>query len=320
MDKLEKPIICVSKCLGFENCRYNGQMSKSSFIEKLEPFVKFVTVCPETSIGLSTPRDTLRLVNREGNTKILQPSTKMDLTASMCEFSKEFLSVYDDIDGFILKSRSPSCGIKDVKVYKGADRGSAFSKGTGIFAEIIKEEYPEFIIEDEGRLTNYKIRENFLTRVYTLYRFKKVKSEYSIKKLEEFHYKNELLLMCCNTKEYIILNNILKKDDIYSNYKVINEYEKHLKKCIKISAKYTSRIKILKYALNFFKKDINKEEEIYILDSIDKYKNGNLPFSTPLYLIKSYAVRFNIEYLINQTFFKPYPDNIMEVRDSGKSI
>ncbi len=178
--KFVKSNVIVSKCISFEACRYNGLIIKSDFVEKLEDHVDFYPVCPEVEIGLGIPRDPIRIIEVEGKLRLYQPATGLDITNEMKKFIDEYLDETDDIDGFILKNRSPSCGIKAVKVYQGFGNSKTKSRA-GFFGNAVLERFPYLAIEDEGRLRNLKIRENFLTKLYILADFRKVKESKSLK-------------------------------------------------------------------------------------------------------------------------------------------
>jgi uncharacterized protein YbgA (DUF1722 family)/uncharacterized protein YbbK (DUF523 family) len=317
-----KPTIIVSKCLGFEPCRYNGQMEKDEFIERLKQYVDIKTVCPEVSIGLGIPRESIRIVASKEveNLKLMQPKTGIDVYKSMKEFSEEFVNNVHDIDGFILKSRSPSCGIKDVKVYSSIEKSASSVKGKGIFASSVLNKFPNLAIEDEGRLRDYKIRDHFLTKLYIMSEFRAIKKEASLSNLIKFHSNNKLLLMSYNQKELKILGSILGNQK-HSNFdEILKQYEEHLGMALSKAPRYTSNINVLIRSTQYFSDKLTSKEKAFILDLIEKYRNERVPLSTPLYVIKSYVVRFDEENLINQTFFEPYPEALVEVRDSGKSI
>ncbi|RMF90465.1 MAG: DUF523 domain-containing protein, partial [Nitrospinota bacterium] len=123
MTEESKPVVVISKCLEIAPCRYNGEMITDSFVQKLAPHVTFIPVCPEVEIGLGVPRHPIRLVTSQGETRLIQPATGQDLSASMQAFSRDFLSTLDEVDGFILKSRSPSCGLRDSKRYPTVEKG-----------------------------------------------------------------------------------------------------------------------------------------------------------------------------------------------------
>lgn len=173
---LAKPVIIVSKCLGFAHCRYNGLIITSEFVEQLKPFVEFHPVCPELEIGLGVPREPVRVVDSKGQMHLVQPATGIDCTAKMQNFIERFLLAEKEIDGFLLKSRSPSCGIKDVKIFAGIENNYTTRKAAGFFGNAVLTKYPQMPVEDEGRLINFKIREHFLTRIFTAVRFNKIRN------------------------------------------------------------------------------------------------------------------------------------------------
>ena len=170
-----KPRVVLSRCLEIEACRYNGQGIRSSVVRLLDPHVDYVPVCPEVEIGLGVPRDPIRveragdgegatLDSEHGPLRLVQPSTERDLTERMLGFSESFADTTGEVDGLLLKSRSPSCGIQDVKVYAG--EAPVTGRGTGLFAAVMRDRYPHTAMEDEGRLTNAEIRHHWLTRVW----------------------------------------------------------------------------------------------------------------------------------------------------------
>jgi len=166
MREFVKPVVIISKCLGFAHCRYNGQIIPDEFVEKLKPYVEFRPVCPEVEIGLGVPRDPIRVILTDEKFRLIQPATGADVTGKMVDFAESFLNSADEIDGFILKSRSPSCGLKDVKIYTGLMDDNFVSKGSGFFARAVLDKFPNLAIEDEDRLKNYTIRKHFLTTLF----------------------------------------------------------------------------------------------------------------------------------------------------------
>lgn len=313
--KFIKPIVVISKCLGFEPCRYNGVMETNEFIKKLSNYVEFKTICPEMSIGLGVPRNPIRLVKDKEYIKLLEPKTGKDYSKDMMIFTQGFLKNIGEIDGFILKSRSPSCGIKDVKVYSNINKGGNSVKGKGMFANCIIDTYTNLPIEDEGRLRDFKIREHFLTKLYVLSNFRQIKKKKDLTLLKEFHNVNRLLFKAYNNKQFKEANNIVKKN----NKDIFEKYEEKLNLIFARTCRFTSKINVLLGVLEKFKDKLTEKEKNFMLDSIEKYRNGNMPFSVPLNLMKSYIIRFEDE-LLNQSFFMPYPEELFEIRDSGKMI
>lgn len=315
-----RPVIVVSRCLGFEACRYNGGIEKDSFIENLKDYVDFITVCPEVDCGFTIPRDTIRIVEMNNKLELVKPKTGEIVTEKLVNFSDKFLNELSDIDGFILKTKSPTCGHKDAKIYLTIEKGAANRRGKGLFVQRITEKYPNSIIEDEGRLTNFKIREHFLTRIYVLASFRNAKKSNDKEELKKFHLKNSLLFLAYSQKYSKILDSLIFDDESFNSNNIFMQYENYLLKLLERAPRYTSNINVLLKSLEQFKENISQDEMQFIWNTIDKYKKGLVPFSVPLYLVKGYLVRFDLEYLLNQSFFMPYPEELIQVNDSGKLI
>lgn len=318
MHEFNRPIILASKCLGFDACRYNGQMVKYDFIEKLKIYADFVTICPEVEIGLSTPREAIRIVKEE-EIRLIEPKNKVDYTENMRRFSYKFLEDFGEVDGFIFKSRSPSCGIKDVKIYNSTQNATLSNKGKGFFAEAAMQIFPDKAIEDEGRLKDFNIREHFLIKLFALGDFRRVKKLNCEKELLNFHKRNFLLFSMYNKKQNRMLDNILENMKDVGLEETKKNYERHLLLVFARAPRYSSKLKVLKMSLENMYDRISIKEAELINDSIEKYEKGQLPFIVPLYLIKCYFVRFE-EDLFNQSIFEPFPHGLVEMRDSGKVV
>jgi uncharacterized protein YbbK (DUF523 family) len=158
----------ISRCIDFDSCRYDGQVIRASLREELEPYVDFVPICPELEIGLGVPRDPVRLVRRAGAAHMVQPSTCRDVTAEMESFSNDFLTNVGAVDAFILKSRSPSCAVRDAKVFHADDDGAAFDRGPGLFAARVLERFPHAAVEDEAGMNDSGRRDRFLKKAFAL--------------------------------------------------------------------------------------------------------------------------------------------------------
>lgn len=163
--KWPRPVVVVSQCLGFAAVRYNGLMLADDFVSALTRYVEFVQVCPEVGIGLGVPRDPIRIVDT-GTQRLVQPSTRRDLTVVMQAFAGEWLGSLRKVDGFILKARSPSCGIADVKTFQSMETETPTGTGMGLFAEEVQRRFPDAAIEDECRLKDPVVRREFLIRIF----------------------------------------------------------------------------------------------------------------------------------------------------------
>jgi uncharacterized protein YbgA (DUF1722 family)/uncharacterized protein YbbK (DUF523 family) len=313
-----QPRVVVSRCIEFASCRWNGLRIASDVVKGFIPFLDFQPVCPEFEIGLGVPRAPIRLVSIDEDLRLLQPATGRDVTDDMSSFARAFLDDVVEVDGFILKSRSPSCGIKDVKVYPGIGKQSAVARGAGFFGSAVLDMFPGAAIEDEGRLTNFRLREHFLTKLYTLASFRAVKAARKMGRLVSFHTENKLMLMACSQKELKILGRIVANPEHRSVDAVLADYECHLHAALRGPARYTSNINVCMHALGYFSKELSGREKGFFLDSLERYREGKVPLSVCLNLVMSWIVRFEEQYLIGQTFFQPYPKELVEISDSGK--
>ncbi|SMB92544.1 Uncharacterized conserved protein YbgA, DUF1722 family [Desulfonispora thiosulfatigenes DSM 11270] len=323
MQNFHKPNIVISNCIEHEACRYDGSMIKNSFIEKLKSHVNFSTVCPEVGIGLPIPRDTLRVVNIDDIEKIVISKTGEDVTEKMKQFSDDFINNLnnDEIDGFILKGKSPSCGIKDVKVYTSTEKGPALpKKSSGIFANIALDKYPNILVENEGRLTNYNIREHFLTRIFTQAMFREIKKKKSMKDLIDFHSNNKYLLMAYSPGNLKTLGKLVANNDKNEIGQILREYEFYLNKALSMVLKPMRNVNMLLHLFGYFSKELSSNEKAFFLDKLEKYSAKQVPLSVPVAIINSWVMRFNNEYLANQTIFEPFPSELIEVTDSGKGL
>jgi uncharacterized protein YbgA (DUF1722 family)/uncharacterized protein YbbK (DUF523 family) len=318
MREFVKPKVVVSKCIEFENCRYNGLAVSSDVVRKLEGHVTFRPVCPEVEMGLGIPRDPIRLVMLEEKVRLIQPASEADVTQKMEDFTGRFLNSIEEVDGFILKSRSPSCGIKDVKIYSGIGKGMSASKGKGYFGNAVLERFPHLAAEDEGRLTNFKIREHFLTRLFALAGFRDMKRKKSMKEVVRFQAENKLLLMAYNQNELRMLGRIVANHEKRSTDEVLKNYESHFFGALARPPRDMSNINVLMHALGHFSEGLSSREKSFFLNSIEEYRDERIPLSVPLNTLKSWAVRFEDDYLMKQTFVEPYPFELVEITDSGK--
>jgi uncharacterized protein YbgA (DUF1722 family)/uncharacterized protein YbbK (DUF523 family) len=317
MSIFPKPTVVISRCLEFDRCRYNGQVIPDTFVRSLKDFVDFQPVCPEVSIGLGIPRDPIRIVS-EGDKKILyQPATGRDITSEMERFTKEYLNSLKEVDGFILKHGSPSCGLKNVKVYSGREQVTRTFKNSGFFGGKVLEVFPGFAIEDEGRLKNFTIREHFLTSIFALARFRKIRRG-SIQQLIDFHTKNKLLLMAYSQTRMRAMGRIVANREGIDIGTLISRYEDELRNALNRPPPFTSMINVLQHALGGFSDDLSKEEKRFFLNSIEEYRDERIPLNTLLYILKTWSIRFNNQYLLSQIFMEPYPRELVSITDSGK--
>lgn len=308
---MRKPKIVVSECLYGTKCRYDGQGYNDKVIQSLKDYVDIQTVCPELAIGLSIPREPIRIeMNKENEEyRLVDYNSKNDYTNQMTEFSEEFINGLDDIDGFILKSRAPTCGLKDAKVYYRGNKCSIRSNENGFFSQKIIDKYDYLPIENEGRLKNYNIRDNFFTRIFFINNLKNNKN------IIEFHKNNLLLLKSYDEESTNEVSDILNENRMEDQ---VHQYKEKVLNIVSNQRKKENKLSIIIKVFEKYKNMLNEEEINMFNGLIESYENQRIPFSTLEVVIKMYATRFKDKDILNQTFFYPYPENLINITDSGK--
>lgn len=315
-----KPLVVVSRCLGFDACRYDGSRLAEPFVSKLAPFVEFIPVCPEAEIELGTPRPPVRLVAHGETVRLVQPQRGRDVTESMTAFGKSFAGGLDEVDGFILKNRSPSCGFRDAKIYPDGGGGPSASRGPGIFARTVLERFPQAAIEDEGRLRNLPIREHFLTRLFALARLRAARAEGSMRTLVRFHTEHKLLLMAFSPKHLRLLGKAVANHERLDAERAWNAYASSFPAALARPPRRASHVNALMHALGYFSDGLGAREKTHFLGVLERYREGRHPLSTAVAVVRSWIARFERSYLEGQRFFEPYPAELGELTDSGKGM
>ena len=314
------PRIVVSKCLGFSACRYNAQVIRDQTVQMLSPFVEFVPVCPEVEIGLGVPREPIRVVEEEkGNPILYQPATGLDVTARMREFTEGFFRNLGPVDGFILKSRSPSCGPWNVKSYASKENPGAAGKGQGYFGKAVLDSFPGVPVEDEGRLRNFTLREHFFTSLFTLARFRSLRRKGEQHgSLVRFHTVGKLLFMAYNQAAMRRLGKITANHEGLPAREVWNRYEEELAGIFEAPPKFTNMINAFQHAFGGMSDKLEASERTFFLNTLEEYRDERIPASTVLHLLEGWAIRFGNNYLLEQLLLAPYPRGLVDITDSGK--
>ena len=319
--KFAKPIVLVSKCLEFDACRYNGMRLNAPLVYKLKKHVDFIPVCPEVAIGLGTPRTPIRMINVEKNLRLHEVWTSRDLTDKMNNFSSDFFDSLDVIDWAILKSRSPSCGLSDAKIHNW-DSGLEKIENlkAGFFAKFLHKKFPLVPKQDEGRVLNYRIREEFLTKIFTLAEFRELKEQKNIWSLIKFHTKHKYLFMSYSQSDLNRLGNVLACHDKTNYDEIEAAYEKYLQELFLENKTQKNFLNAIFHVFWYFKKCISSEEKQFFLDTIELYKEERIPTSVVIHMLKWWAIAHKIDYILQQSIFFPYPEDLIELSDSWKKI
>jgi len=319
-----KPNLFISACIEFDSCRFDATMISDEFVRRLAKLVNVIRVCPEMMIGLGSPRSALRLVERkEESLKLLESKSGIDYTDKMMDFSRKYVEKIKDknIDGFIMKAKSPTCGVRTVKIYYDTGKSHAKSaKNPGMFGKMIMDTFPNVPVETERRISNFNIRDRFFVEIFTLAAYRDIKTRLKIKELVNFHTVNKYLFMGYNQMTLKSMGNIVANHNHNTPEEVFNEYEIQLRKLLAVEQTLKKRINVLTHVYGYFKDDVSALEKEFYFSMLDDFLNSKLPYSSVLSLLESWAIRFNQTYLVNQTIFNPYPKELITVLDSGKSL
>ena len=313
-----RPIILISKCLEHDACRYNGEMIHHGFINRLKSFVTFKPVCPEMEIGLGVPRDPVRIVVMNDRMELLQPLTDTWFTREMESFCESCLSSLVDVDGFILKNRSPSCGFADVKQFQGTSKSAGSRKGAGFFGGEVLKRFPGYPVEDEGRLNNFFLREHFLTALFAMARFREMRRKQEISDLLQFHQDHKLLFMAYNQNRAKKLGQICGNQKQLGLDQVFESYLDEMKQLFAKPPHFGSMINALMHAFGGISKGLSADERQYFLQAIEEYRDERIPVSSLIYLLRSWAIRFQKDYLRDQVLLDPYPSDLIDLTNTGK--
>lgn len=324
MGQFVKPTVFVSGCIEFDSCRFDGTMIASDYVKRMKEVVHVIHACPELAIGLGAPRESIRLVKRaEEDIKLLSNVKGLDHTAAMNEFTNRYLSGLQQkqVDGFLLKAKSPTCGVGDVKIYQDTGKAQLESaRNDGIFGGKIRELFPDYPIETERRISNYTIREEFFTAIFTMASFRAVKSDFAFKKLVQFHSSNKYLFMSYNQNTLRSLGQVVANHNKLSNEDVLLKYEAILRQMLKQGPTKKRRINVLYHIYGYFKNLLSTSEKEFYFDAFDDYVDHRMPYSNVLTILRGFAVRFSEEYLLQQTVFQPFPKELLVVTDSGNKL
>lgn len=299
----------ISSCLLGEKVRYDGGHKHDKYLtQTLGSFVEYVPVCPEVECGFGIPRESLRLVGDSEAPRLVTSRTQKDVTDRMTTWAEKRIKELsrEELCGFIFKSNSPSSGMERVRVYN--ESGMPVKKGTGLFARAFMESFPLIPVEEEGRLHDLGLRENFIERIFSLKRWRELlKKGKRAGLLVDFHTRNKLLCLAHSEKHYRMMGRLVagaSKTDIDHVYA---EYERLLMEALRLKSTRRKNGNVLQHMMGYFKKQLSPDEKQELLDIIDKYKEGHIPLIVPVTLLGHYVRKYNQGYLAMQTYLNPHP-------------
>lgn len=302
--------IGISACLIGENVRYDGGSKTSNFcVNDLGQHVKFKPFCPEVAIGLPTPRPTIRQISKGDLISVSRPDGSGDVTEALAEYGKRVAKVAEKLTGYIFCAKSPSCGMERVKVYSEDGKGST-SDGIGVFANEIMKANPLLPCEENGRLNDQVIRENFVARVFAYKSWQDLTKEGLTKhKLIQFHSKYKYTLMTHDLVAYKSLGRLLGSADIPLE-QLADEYILGLMNALKIKATRKKHANTLQHLQGYFSKNLSTGERQELAQQIHDYRQGLVPLVVPLTLIKHYLLIYPMDYVAQQSYLDPYPTQL----------
>ena len=301
--------IGLSTCLLGENVRFDGGHKRDRFVtDTLGQFLEFVPVCPEMECGLGVPRESMRLVGKPESPRLVTNRTKIDHTERMITWARKRVQELEkeDLCGFIFKSRSPSSGMERVRVYN--EKGIPEKKGVGMFARIFMEHFPLLPVEEDGRLHDIRLRENFIERIFALKRWRDLLDEKRSRgRLVAFHTQHKLLILSHSQKHSRILGKLVAEAKSISPKQLYPQYQSLFMEALKLKATVKKNINVLQHMMGYFKKQLSADEKHELLETFDQYREGYIPLIVPLTLIKHYVGKYDQPYLKQQVYLNPHP-------------
>lgn len=302
----------VSSCLLGEEVRFDGGHARDRFVtDTLGHWFEFVPVCPEMEIGMGTPRPTMRLEEDHG-VRLVAPSTGEDFTERMLTFAEAKITELFrlDLDGYILKKSSPSCGMERIRVYR--NNTPLRRNESGLFAGRLMERWSTLPIEEEGRLNDPILRENFIERAFSRNRWRGlVRRGLSRKRLVLFHTAHKLLLRAHNEAAYRRLGQLVGSAGTIPDRQLFAAYETEFQTALQTIATNQKHSNVLYHALGYLKRALDPIEKRQILTAIEDYRKRLLPLVVPLTLLRYNIRRHSVEYLSGQLYFDPHPKELM---------
>ncbi len=310
---MKKIRLGISSCLLGENVRYDGGHALDRFLrDGLGRYVDFVPVCPEVECGLSIPREAMRLVGEPENPRLLTRNTLIDHTDRMMKWTVKRLRELEkeDLRGFVFKSRSPSSGMTGVKVFD--ETGTRIRKGTGLFARAFMDRFPVLPVEDDSRLQDAGLLENFIERIFTYDRWRNMESSgRTVGKLVEFHERHKLLILSHSRKTLRELGALTARSGKIPAGELFRQYIKTLMEGLKLAATVKKNAGVLMHTMGYFRKVLSGDEKKELLEIIERYRTGLIPLTVPVTLLNHYVRKYSPEYLPEQYYLDPHPHELM---------
>lgn len=306
-------LLGISRCLLGDEVRFDGGHKRDNFLtDVLGPYVEWVPVCPEVEAGLGTPREAMRLVGDPAHPRLLTIKSGRDHTRALEKMTTGRLAELENLDlsGYVFKRGSPSCGVERVRVY--TEQAMPSHNGVGIFARAFIEHFPLIPVEEEGRLCDAPLRENFIERVFCYRRYQDLlQNGVTRQAVVQFHTIHKYLLLAHSAQHYQALGRLVGQVEHHRPKELALKYGELFMKALAVKATVRKHVNVLQHILGYFKTQLGASEKAELLGVISDYHQGLTPLIVPLTLIKHYVHLFDVGYIREQVYLNPHPKELM---------
>jgi uncharacterized protein YbgA (DUF1722 family)/uncharacterized protein YbbK (DUF523 family) len=303
----------ISRCLLGEEVRFDGGHKRDQFLtDVFGRYVEWVPVCPEVEAGLGTPREAMRLVGDPQHPRLITIKSGTDQTHALEKMTGHRLDELMELDlsGYVFKKDSPSCGVERVRVYN--QHGMPSRNAVGIFARAFIERFPLIPVEEEGRLCDPPLRENFIERVFCYRRYQDlINGRVTKQAVVRFHTIHKYLLLAHSQQHYQMLGRLVGRAEQYRPKELAVKYGELFMKALAVKATVRKHVNVLQHILGYFKNRLGAQEKMELLGVIGDYHQGLTPLVVPLTLIKHYVQLFDVGYVRDQVYLNPHPKELM---------
>jgi uncharacterized protein YbgA (DUF1722 family)/uncharacterized protein YbbK (DUF523 family) len=312
----ERLRIGVSACLLGREVRFDGQHKRDAFlVDALGPFVEFVPICPEVEVGMSIPREPVRLIGAARSPHMLGQRSGDDWTTRMTTFSERRVGALarEGLSGYVLKKDSPSCGLSRVKLYPSGEPDATPDRlGQGLFAAVLTRAFPHLPIEEEGRLNDAHLRENFIERVFAYHRLRGLwATRWTLRSLIASHTANKMSLLSHDEPGYRRLGRLVAVAKSLPRGEVRERYEAGFMSTLEKLATPGGHVNVMTHMLGHFTDRLEPVARQELLGVVEDYRRGLVPLIAPLTLVRHYVRTLKVEYLLGQTYLDPHPKELM---------
>ncbi|MGB7218542.1 MAG: DUF523 and DUF1722 domain-containing protein [Vicinamibacterales bacterium] len=305
----------ISSCLLGEAVRYDGGHKRDAFLtDTFGPLVEWVPVCPEVESGMGTPRESMRLVRVEDGIRLLTVKTASDLTDQLDKYAKRRVAELEaeDLCGYVLKKDSPSCGLERVKVYETQPDKIPAKSGRGLFAARLIARFPDLPVEEEGRLSDPRLRDNFVERVFAYRRLRDLfGGQWNLGALVAFHTAHKLILMAHSPQAYQQLGRFVARARAVAKHDIERRYTGMFMAALSVVATPRRHTNVLQHMAGYFKDQLDRESKAELAAAIEDYRRELVPLVVPITLVRHHVRVHNVAYLAGQRYLEPHPKELM---------